>query len=151
MAASRSKDQPPAYTSQDDQASTTGDSAEPSKSTVLKPNHSTRASNLSHAISQREYTKFEYLELTFPVMIFCGFFEPVVLAIDEDHDTLLSDLQRIFNVRTREMRVVWGDGWGGGSMGRDLAMMGSVVQPGNITAMLRLLKSKNGADYIHVN
>ena len=50
----------------------------------------------------------EYLELTFSVMVrFDGKCKIVVLAIEEDYDTLLRDLRRIFNAtRIWKMEVV---------------------------------------------
>lgn len=152
MAANTGKDQPPAYTSQ----------AEASATPTLKPNHSTRASELLRATSESSYTTSQYLELTFSIMVHCGTTsEPVVLAIDEDYEKLFDDFHRIFGKprvtesaskpkrstdgRETQMKVVWGraekefvidPGWG------------SVMKTGNITAMLRLLKSRNGKDYI---
>lgn len=106
----------------------------------------------------------QYLESTFSIMVHCGTTsEPVVLAIDEDYQTLFKDIYRIFydpqgnesaskpkrptEERKTEMRVVWGraekefaidPGWG------------FIITKGNITAMLRLLKSRNGRDYIRI-
>lgn len=162
MAANTGKDQPPAYTSQ---ALTAGNNPQASTNATLKPNHSTRASELLRAISEGSCTTSQYLELTFSVMVHCGITsEPVVLAIDEDYETLFDDFHRIFvepqvtesgskpNKRTEgrmtKMKVVWGraekefvidPGWG------------SVMKTGNITAMLRLLKSRNGKDYIRMS
>ena len=163
MAASTGKDQPPAYTSQ---ASTARDSTAPSTTSTLKPHHSTRASELSWDTSAGSYTTSQYLELTFSVMVHCGdTFEPVVLSIDEDYEALLDDLHKIFveprmtasasmpkrRMKTylSQMKVVWGKaaksefvmepGWG------------SMIKTENIIAMLRLLKSRNGKDYIKFN
>lgn len=161
MAANTGKDQPPAYTSQ---ASTAGNNPEASTTPTLKPNHSTRASELLRASFEGSCTTSQYLELTFSVMVHCGTTsEPVVLAIDEDYETLFDDFQRIFveppvtenankqkkptGRRMTQMKVAWGraekefvidPGWG------------STMKTGNITAMLRLLKSRNGKDYIRI-
>ena len=158
MAANTSKDQPPIY----DQASTTGSSAELPTTIALKPYHSTRASTLSHATSQGTYTTVQYLELTFSIMVFCcGTREPVVLAIDEHYDSLLHDIQHIFvKAGTAEnekviknakkmthMTVSWGIG---GTTGKPYHDPSFEVNRNNITAMLRLLKSRNGVDFLEV-
>ena len=89
-AANAGKDQLPAYTSHSYQASTSGDSAGPSTTPTLMLNHSTRAAELSRATSEGIYTTSQYLELTFFVMVRCrgSTCYPVVLAIDEDYETL---------------------------------------------------------------
>ena len=96
MAASTSKDQPPAYTDQDNQ-------------TPIKPNISKRASQLFRGISQGDYTMSQYLELTFSVVVSCNqTFEPVVIAIDENYDDLFHDIQHTLDTpHTKMMKVHW--------------------------------------------
>ena len=98
MAASTRKYQSPAYTSHSYQASTSGDSAGPSTTPTHMSNRSTRASELSKAISEGIYTTSQYLELTFSVMVRCGGSTcyPVILAIDEGYETLLNDFDQMF-------------------------------------------------------
>ena len=79
--------------------------------------------------------------------------EAVVLAIDEDYETLFDDIHTILLGSGRRsmtrMRAFWGtpggkaDWWG--------YEWQAVMNTGNITAMLRLLKSRNGVDYIQVS
>ncbi|KAF6241749.1 hypothetical protein HO173_000461 [Letharia columbiana] len=93
------------------------------------------------------------------MVLYQGSLEPVVLAIDEDYDTLLQDFHHIFvnpkikermkreNTRMGLMEIVWWKKWGGGA----LPPYDSLVTCGNIIAMLRHLKSKNGMDYISIH
>lgn len=142
-------DRPPSYMSQDSQTSTLIDRPDPPISALLKPNHSTRASRLSYATSQGRYSILEYYELTFALLFsHYGTKKVIVVAVDEDWDTLLKDIQRIFSTRLsnlsnriKELRVVLP---GVGSFGAN----GDILQDGNMTAMLRYLKSRNGADMV---
>jgi len=141
------EDLPPLY-STEASASSRINPSDPPLSSILKPSHSTSASRLVHATSQGKYTTLEYVELTFSIMVLCnGLRGPVVVAIDEDISTLISDIQRLFhnrlsNTRVTELRIDWcgapGSGFGSGSH----------LNNGNATAMLRLLKSRNGVDSI---
>lgn len=151
MAANNGKDQPPAYTSQDHQASMTGNNARPSATPTRKPNHSTRASELLQATTEGTYMNSQYLELTFSIRIdFHSISEPVVLAIDEDYETLMHDFQTMFlgpgRYRLIEMRPIWETADGKGPLSR--YYWTASMNTGNIIAMLRLLKSRNGKDYI---
>ena len=157
MPVNRQKDLPPAYSSQ------ASGSAELPIRPTLKPNHSTRASELSRATSEGMYTMSEYLKLTFSVLIWCrDSWEPIVLAIDEDYDTLFDDFHTIFGEpreiaamskkpvqrRLTRMRITWGKVGAQGSWPDHHP--GSYVKADNLVAMLRLLKSRNGNDYIMV-
>ena len=156
MAANTGKDQPPACTSQDDNALKAADSAGPSTTPNFKPCHSKRALELLQATSDGLSIMSQYLELTFSIMVkFHYIFNPVVLTIDEDYDALFKDFYNIFVVprikvlkkgteggRMTGMEVFWKPpfetyGWRSTDMTAD-----------NITAMLRLLKSRNGKDHI---
>ena len=153
MAANNGKDQPPAYTSQDHQASMTGNNARPSATPTRNPNHSTRASELLRATTEGTYTTSQYLELTFSVRIdYHNISEPVVLAIDEDYEMLLHDFQTIFigpgRNRLIQMRAIRETADGKGALSH--YDWKAIMNTGNITAMLRLLKSRNGKDYIEV-
>lgn len=153
MAANGGKDQPPAYTSQDHQASMTGNNARPSATPTRNPNHSTRASEHLRATTEGTYTTSQYLELTFSVRINYGYIsEPVVLAIDEDYETLLHDFPTMFlgpgRQRSIQMRAIWETADGKGALSH--YYWTAIMNTGNITAMLRLLKSRNGKDYIDV-
>ena len=149
MTANTVDDRPPSYTSQDSQTSTLIDRPDPSISALLKPNHSTRASRLSYATSQGRCSTLEYYELTFPLLFsHDGVKKAIVVAVDEEWDTLLKDVQRIFSTRLsnlsnriKELRVSCS---GSLSFGGN----GDVLHDENITAMLRFLKSRNGADMI---
>ncbi|CAD6594140.1 MAG: hypothetical protein ASARMPREDX12_008302 [Alectoria sarmentosa] len=159
MAHHERKDQPPAYMSEDYHEST--HSGRERHATA--PNHSTRASRLSQATATGTYTS-QYLELTFSIMVRYGStFEPVVIAIDEDYDTLLDDFNYIFrqifhssrSLGLKKMKVVWENGWKErwNSIGsRELdRKWDSTVETSNITAMLRLLKSQSGMSYIKID
>lgn len=138
----------------DDGASIMSDTAtlveqrsDPPDAAILKPSHSTRASRISYARSQGRYSMLEYLELTFSVMFLCNNMRaPLVVAIDENFNTLLADVQRMLGgsliystTRIKELRISWG--------GRDFGSS-FLLTSGNIEAMLRLLKSRNGQDMI---
>lgn len=97
-------------------------------------------------------------------MVRCrGTFEPVVVAIGEDYDTLLDDFDYIFRqilpsprpLGLKKMKVVWENGWMKSWMSIDSSYVDrkwhSAVNTGNITAMLRLLKSQNGMSYIEID
>ena len=137
MAANRGKDRPPAYT----------ESHQASASSNRKSNHSTAASELRRDMDSGQLKSSEYLELTFSVMIrYHGTTQPIVLAIDEEYETLFDDFEDIFDnsvMRVQEMSVIWGKDW-------ILQFEESRVTKSSITAMLRLLKSRNGKDYIVV-
>lgn len=142
-------DRPPSYMSQDSQTSTLIDRPDPPISALLKPNHSTRASRLSYATSQGRYSILEYYELTFALLFMHnGIKKVIVVAVDEELDTLLKDIQRIFTTRLstlgnriRELRVSIP---GILSFGAN----GDILQDENMTAMLRYMKSRNGADMV---
>ena len=159
MAHRKGKDQPPAYMSEDYHKST--DSGRERYATA--PNHSTRASRLSQATETGTYTS-QYLELTFSIMVRSGStFEPIVIAIDEDYDTLLDDFDYIFrqifsssrSLGLKKMKVVWENGWkkAWNSIGSHEVdrKWHSTVEASNITAMLRLLKSQSGMSYIEID
>ena len=119
MAHRSSRDQPPAYMSQDHDDSTTGGSR--ARHSAGVPSHSTKASTHFQAGAYgSQYTVLpRNLELTFSVMVKChGSFEAVVVAIDEDYDRLLDDLGGLFgrNARGKKsaaltMKIVWENGW----------------------------------------
>lgn len=154
MTTSPLDDRPPSYMSQNSQTSTLIDRADPPTSTILKPDHSTRASRLSYATSQGRYSILEYHALTFPLLFsHCGRKMLIVIAVDEDLDTLINDVQRVFNTsdyqdvqrifntsdrsnRIRELRVT------------TFTFVGRVdlLQEGNITATLRFLKARSGTE-----
>ena len=144
-------DLPPSYMSQDNQTSTVVDRRGPPLSPPLKPHHSTRASGLSHDASQGRCSVLEYYELTFPLLIsYNDVRKPIVVAVDEQFDVLLKDIERLFGIkfetltrRVKELRVSFSNvNFGGGK--------GDVLNETNITAMLRLLKARNGADTIFI-
>ena len=149
MAAQRVDDRPPSYMSQNSQTSTLIDRPDPSTQGFLKPNHSTRASGLSYATSQGQYSILEYYELTFSLLFsHNGIKKVIVVAVDEETDNLLRDVQRIFSTRLvfrsgyiSQLRVTLS---GLLSFGDN----GDLLNDGNITAMLRFLKSRNGLDMI---
>ena len=150
MAAHSVDDRPPSYMSQDNQTSTVIDRPDPPLSAILKPDHSTRASRLSYATSQGRYSILEYYELTFSLLFsHNGVKKVIVVAVDEELNTLLKDVQRIFSTRLSlstlsnrigELRVSLS---GIHSFGKDDAL-----HDGNITAMLRFVKSRNGVDIV---
>ncbi len=152
MAAQRVDDRPPSYMSQNSQTSTLIDRPDPQTQGFLKPNHSTRASGLFYATSQGQYSILEYYELTFSLLFsHNGLKKVIVVAVDEETDTLLQDVQRIFSTRLgtlgsriRQLRVTFSGSLSFGGKGDSL-------YDGNITAMLRFLKSRNGADMIMAN
>ncbi len=137
----------------DDGASIMSDTAtlverpDPPNATILKPSHSTRASRLSYDTSQGRYSMLEYMEMTFSILIMCNNMkEPLVVAIDEDFNTLLGDVQRMFCIsliysttRIKELKIGLGTWEFGGNPS---------LNSGNIVAMLRLLKSRNGKDML---
>ena len=97
-------------------------------------------------------------------MVRChGTFEPIVVAIDEDYDILLADFDGIFSyifsreksLRLNKMKVVWEKGWkeSWNSYGSNYVdrQWHSTVKPGNLTAMLRLLKSQSDRSYIEIS
>ena len=99
-------DRPPSYMSQNDQTSTIVDRADPPISTILKTNHSARASRLCYATSQGRYSILEYNALTFPLLLSPGVRQRlIVVSVDEELDTLIKDVQRIFNTSDRFNRI----------------------------------------------
>ena len=165
MATNIGKDQPPAYTSYSYQASTSNDSAGPLTTPTLMPNHSTRASELSRAPSEAIYTTSQYLELTFSIMVRSrgSTCHPVVLAIDEDYETLRNDFFQMLVEPTSpfvpnplvkkcmtQMEVVWGKA-GAQDYWVEQHIWGFTLKSSNITAMLQLKKSRNGSDNIAVD
>ena len=158
MAAHTGKEQPPAYTSEDQQASATAESA------AAIPYHSTRASKLFRDTSQQGlYTMSQYLERTLSVLVrSANTLTPVVLAMDEDYDGLLNDFVHMFPIEKRPthgytkgpwagpkgcMRAAWKEF--GERASTDLQSY-SDLNKSNITVILRLLKSRNCVDYIQV-
>ena len=92
-----------------------------------------------------------------------GTCHPVVLAIDEDYEALLNDFNQMFVEPTSpfvpkplvkkcmtQMKVVWGKA-GAQDYWVEQHTWGFNMKSGNIIAMLRLLKSRNGLDYIAVD
>lgn len=139
-------DSPPSYMSQNGQNSTISDGIDPPLSAILKSNHSTHASRLYYAVSQGRHTLSEYYQMTFSI-IFAhnNIRSAVVIALDEDLETLIGDIQRMFvhklnPVRVKQLRVYT-------SGGLDLGNS-AVLDNENMTATLRLLKSRNGVDTI---
>ena len=147
MAAQTVNDLPPSYMSQMSQTSTLIDRPDPPISAILKPNHSTRASRLFYETSQGRYSILEYYELTLSLLFSrYGVKKAIVIAVDEELDILLQDIQRIFSTTLRSLtdRVELCVKVSGPlSFGGD-----DILHDGNITAMLRFLKSRNGADMI---
>lgn len=97
-------------------------------------------------------------------MVRCrGTFEPIIVAIDEDYDTLFHDLDRIFgqlfsiekSLRLSEMRVMWEEGWkkSWSSYDSDYAdrKWHSDVKAGNLMATLRLMKEQGDRSYVDVS
>ena len=73
---------------------------------------------------------------------------PIVISIEEDVETLINDISRMFNnglmlsgSRIKELRISWYSG------SQDFGS-GFHLGKGNVTAMLRLLKSRGGVDTI---
>ena len=124
---------------------TLADRPDPPTATLLLPGHSTRASLLSYHASQGKYSALEYLALTCSLMFTCNStIKPLVVAIDEDFDILLDDIQRYFGIspgfmRLKELHVHWGP--------RTFGVKG-LLQRENIVAMMRLIKSRNGQDMV---
>lgn len=149
MALNTNKDQPPAYTSLDDQSSITGSSAErstTSTNTARNTLRSARASELSRLTSEGRFTTTQYLEFTFSVMVnHSRIAKPFVLAIDEDYKTLLKNFQDLYDYKKIDsISVVWG-------VGKPPCVKDRIpLTSENITAMLRLLKSRGGVDTIDV-
>ena len=158
MAHHHDKEKPPAYTKDDHKAPTRGGHVQ----RPTAPNHSTRASLLSGNINNMTP---QYLDLTFSILVRCReTFAPIVVAIDDDYDTLLNDFDYIFcqilrrmdrPLKLHSMRVVWENGWkeSWSSVGSDKfnREWHSTVKADNLLAMLRLLKSKNDMSYIEVH
>ncbi|KAL9123451.1 MAG: hypothetical protein Q9175_008363, partial [Cornicularia normoerica] len=113
MTANTVDDRPPSYMSQDSQTSTLIDRPDPLTYDHLKPHHTTRASRLSYATAQGRYSILEYYELTFSLLFsYKGVKKAIVVAVGEEMDTLLKDIQRLFSTRldglsnrVRELRV----------------------------------------------
>ena len=150
MAAQTVRDPPPSYMSQNRQTSTLIDRPDPPYSFLLKPNHSTRASRLFHQTSRGRYSILEYYELTFSLVFSRdGVKKAIVVAVDEELDLLLPDIRKIFETTLRSLtdRVELCVKVSGplSFEGKD-----DILDDGNITAMLRFLKSRNGADMILV-
>lgn len=120
---------------------------EPDVATMQKSSHSTRASRLFYETSQGKYSHLEYMELTFSVMVMCNNLRgPLVVAVNETFPSLLDDIRRMFKSRfsstePKELRVSWSSG------ARDFGS-NFTLNSGNITAMMRLMKSRNGVDMI---
>ena len=149
MAAFTVNDPPPSYMSQNSQTSTLIDRPDPPISALLKPNHSTRASRLFYATSRGRYSILEYYELTFSLLFsHDGVKKAIVVAVDEELDTLLQDIRRIFSTRLSSLRNRIMDLRVSFSGPLSFGGNGDVLHDENITAMLRFLKSRNGADMI---
>ena len=98
-------------------------------------------------------------------MVRCrGTFEPIVVAIDEDYDTLLADFSLIFgrllsptgqSLRLEKMKVVWEEGWKKSWQSYDseygCRKWHSEVRAGNLVAMLRLMKKQGDRSYVEVD
>lgn len=90
----------------------------------------------------------QYLDLTFAVLVeYNGIHKPMVLAIDEDPEPLFQDIRHLFDAKddpkkNKEMKVTWGHGSPKHGPGE------SKLDSRNITALLRLVKSRNGVDLI---
>lgn len=145
MASTEPDDLPPSYMSQNSQTSTITDRPNPA---LLKPNHSTRASGLSYATSQGRLSILEYHELTFAAMFsHHGTKKVMVIAIDEELDTLIKDVQRIYGSSyfgsISQLRADFAGGLNIKSGGN-----GERLSEENIIAYLRFIKSRNGADVI---
>ena len=122
-------------------------------SSSLKPHHSTRASSLSQLTDLRRYTPSEYLDLTFSVMVeYNGKFQPMIITMNEEREPLFQDIRHLLAKKDEEydpekkdmpkMKVVWGHGRPKNSP-EEIELENS-----NIIAMLRLVRSRNGVDYI---
>lgn len=145
MAANSMSDHPPPYGSQDSQTSTHIDGSDPPISAILKPDHSTRASRLSYETSQGRYSILEYHELTFPLLVSYKYVtKAIVVAVDEELDTLLKDVQRIFSTFSRRVRELSVKMPGNLTYTND-----GLIHDGNITAMLRWVKVRNSGDLVH--
>ncbi len=160
MAASTGKEQPPPYTSQEHQTSTTGYGAGPATTPVFYRTLSALAIRHSNNRQNSTITTSQYQEHTISIMVLChGTFEPVVLGIDEEYGKLMDDFHRMLADPSASkkpmgrwitsMKVVWERSWGGQDL--QLARGGTLVTGNNITAMLHLLKSRNGNDYIELS
>ncbi len=95
-------------------------------------------------------------------MVHCrSTFEPVLVAIDEDYDELLRDLDSVFgqivgngkSLGLSKMKVVWERGWKKNwwSEDRSEKEFQSTVTTGNMTAILRLLKAQSDMSYIEIS
>lgn len=90
-------------------------------------------------------TRLEYLALTFSIMTYHGRYSfPLVVAIDENYNTLLQDCKSAFRAsggeKIKELRIGWFNG------GRSYGDNGHQLHQGNMEALLRLVKSKGGED-----
>ena len=146
MATNELHDLPPSYMSQNSQTSTLTDRLNPA---LIKPNHSTRASGLSYATSQGRLSILEYHELTFAAMFSHHSTKKImVIAIDEELDALIKDVQRIYGPSyfgaISQLRV---DFAYGSAIGK-IVGEGERLSDENVTAFLRFIKSRNGLDVI---
>ena len=146
MAPNDPDDLPPSYMSQNNQTSTLTDRPNPA---LLKPNHSTRTSGLSNATSQGTLSILEYHELTFAAMFsHHGVKKVMVIAIDEELDVLIKDIQRIYGpsyfLPISQLRA---DLTYGVLNPKNIGN-GEQLSDENITAYLRFIKSRNGVDII---
>ena len=131
-----------AYTN-DSQSSTNGNAARPS--TDVLPDclayHTRRALQHMQDVSTRAITMTQYFDHTFSILVSSrATREPVVMSINEDYEALVHDLSSMFG-NARLISVDWG---------KDLPYANSVheLNTKNTTAMLRLLKSRSGKDWI---
>ena len=132
--------------SQNNQTSSITDRPPP---TLLKPNHSTRASGLSYATTQGRLSILEYHELTFAAMFsHHGTKKVMVIAIDEELESLIKDVQRIYGssffAAISQLRVELA----GGLVSIQNAVSGERLSDENVKAYLRFLKARNGVDVI---
>ena len=78
-----------------------------------------------------------------------GKFRPMILTMDEHCETLFQDIRQLladkdekFNPKKKQLKVVWGHG-------RPINSPEQIkLEDSNIIAILRLMKSRNGVDYV---
>lgn len=114
------------------------------------PHHSTNASSLSSVAAVQRTTGNDYLDVTFSVMVeYDGDFQPMVLTMNERCEPLLEQIRHLlakkneqYDPEKKQLKVVWGHGRPAGSPDK------TDLTDSNITAMFRLVKARNGVDYI---
>ena len=110
------------------------------------PYHTTRASRLAFAVRKHLYHERDYLNTTFaiPVTTRTHFLGIVTLALDENLDRLISDLESIFRIRLSwrsRLAVRWE---------REDPVDVFEVTKGNLKPTLRLLKMRGGVDCLYL-